>query len=74
MEFQTSLCADILVMVVIWLCGMNLVKSNGTFCCLSQYRPVRRGNVNGGRGYNDLQNLLDMTLHENSVFDTQKKN
>ena len=44
------------------------LHKNRTFCCVFQYHPVRRGNQHGSRGYDDLQNLLDMTSHESPLF------
>ena len=39
-----------------------------TFCCFFQYQTVEKGNQHGGRKYYDLQNLHDMTSHENPLF------
>ena len=33
-----------------------------------QYRSMGKGNQHGGRKYDDLQNLLDMTSHENPLL------
>ena len=38
------------------------------FCCFSQNRPMQVGNQHGGREYDNLQNLLDMTSHENPLY------
>ena len=46
---------------------MNLIKSNGTFCCVFLYRAILRGNQHGGHENDDLQNWLDMTSHENPL-------
>ena len=62
------MCANILFpTVVIRYCGMNQIKSNGTFCCIFQYRSVQRGTQHGGREYDDFQNCLNMTSHENPL-------
>ena len=44
---------------------MNYIKSNETFCYFSLYLHTWTGNQHGGRECDDLQNLLDMTSHEN---------
>ena len=46
----------------------ELNKKNGTFCHVFLYRFILRGNQHGGRKYDDLQNWLDMTSHENPLF------
>ena len=38
------------------------------FCCFSQYFHMQTGNQHGGRDYDYLQNLLDMTSHENPLL------
>ena len=49
------------------------MKNSGTFCCVFQHQTVEKGNQHGGRKYddyfNDLQNWLDMTSHENPYFE-----
>ena len=44
------------------------MKSSGTFCCVFQYHTVEKGNQHGGREYDDLQNLPDMTSHVNPLL------
>ena len=44
------------------------MKINRTFCGAFQYHPVRSGNQQGGREYDDLQNWLDITSHENPLL------
>ena len=41
------------------------MKCSGTFCCVFQYQIMEEGNQHGGRKYDDLQNWLNMTTHEN---------
>ena len=36
--------------------------------CILQYGLVRRGNQHGSLEYDDFQNLLDMTSHENVKY------
>ena len=33
-----------------------------------QYRPMRIGNQDGGRVYDDVQHLLDITSHQNPLY------
>ena len=44
------------------------MKKSGTFCCDFQYQTVGKGNQHGGRKYDDLLDLLDMTSHKNPLF------
>ena len=44
------------------------MKSFGTFCCVFQYQTVEKGYQHGGCEYEYLQNLLDMTSHENALL------
>ena len=38
------------------------------FCCVFHYQTVGRRNQRGSRKYDDLQNLVDKTSHENPVL------
>ena len=44
------------------------MKSNRTFVVFFYSRAMLRGNQHGGCKYDDLQNWLHMTSHENSLF------
>ena len=47
---------------------MNKMKSSWTFYHVFQCLTVGQGNQHGGRVYDDLQNLLDMTSHESPLY------
>ena len=51
--------------LVLWY---ELRKSCKAFCCLFQYQTVEKGNQHGDRGYDDLQNWLDMTSQEIPLY------
>ena len=65
-KFLLSVCAN--DTLIIWYCSMDWTKSNRTFCCILLYCAMLRGNQHGSFEYDDLQNWLDMTSHENPLF------
>ena len=62
-------------MVIFLPLGCNLVRWNElnekllNILLFSQYLPMQTGNQHGSREYDHLQNLLDMTSHENPYYD-----
>ena len=52
--------------MVLWY-APSFKKSSGTFCCFPIPHSVK-GNQHGIREYDDLQNWLDMTSHENPLL------